>query len=99
MRWMYSVPVSIIINFIVGIFLWYEILVIAALNWGNPGKEFIIFAIKFSIRFVLVCTLCVWYNYKRYKKVENGDTIYAYSIFYLTLWLPLFAFTVFIFIL
>lgn len=94
---MYSIIASIIINFVFGVFLMYEIALLVLLKWGISEASYIVYIMLYNVFFLPLCLLCKQYNYKRYKKMVTGKK-HQNIIFHLTLWLPLFAFTVFCFI-
>lgn len=93
---MYSKIPSIIINFIFGVFLWHDV-------WGficllffirKPAISYFVFIVVYGI---VIVFFCVWYNRNRYRKVINAEISCSKKEFYLTLFLPLSAFTGFVF--
>lgn len=92
---MYSVIVSIVINFVVGIVLLFEVILVALLVWTKQ-ESFIITVIKYSIFCVLLSVLCAWYNCRRYKRVVEKKS--SKLMFHLTLWIPLLAYTTYWFL-
>ena len=83
---MYSIIVSVIIDFITGIFLYYEII------WILLEAP-----ISYHIKCIPVLIVCGLYNYRRYRKKVIGKK-YRKGTFHLTLWLPLFTYIMYAFV-
>lgn len=87
---MYSIIVSVIINFIAGIFLYYEIgwIIFTFSPWNFP--------LSYHMKCIPVLIICGLYNCRRYQKKVIGKK-YRKKTFHLTLWLPLFAYILYVF--
>ena len=96
---MYSIIVSIIINYILGKLLFYEILAFLVLlfPWGLESpywKESAICAVFVTVTLLL----CIGYNYYRYKR-KVKERLRSKITFCITLFIPLFAHTFYVLVL
>lgn len=94
---MYSVIVGIIINYVVGIGLFYETFCILLYIVSLFSSFRLLSLNEFIFSIVLglgTLSFCVWYNCRRYQKgvVEKKS---SKLMFHLTLWIPLFAYSVY----
>lgn len=94
---MYSIIISIIINDVIGIGLFYETVCILLyiLSLFSSYRLLSLDEFIFSMIIGLVTLFfCVWYNCKRsIKRVVEKK--FSKLIFHLTLWIPLLAYTVY----
>lgn len=86
---MYSIIASIIINFILGELLLYEIFVLLLylFPWGLEDPYWKESAIS-AIFIATTLLLCAGYNYYRYKR-KVKDCLRSKITFWITLWIPL----------
>lgn len=61
---MYSVIASIIFNFIFGIFLTYEFILLYLFlwflcSWGYWQEDYVVLIVKYNVFFLPLCILCV----------------------------------------
>lgn len=89
----YSNIASILIHFILGVLLLYEIALLVFLKWGISDASYLVYIMVYHVFFLPLCLLCAEYDFERYKKTVMGGK-YQSFVFHLTLWLPLFAVTV-----